>query len=507
MKIFFTNETKKLDEYTIEHEPVSSIDLMERAASSVTFEIMSRWQRNTRVVVFAGPGNNGGDALAVARMLIEEGYKLETYLFNPFQKLSPDCSKNKDRLKDIEGIHLTEVIKGDFLPPRLDTQTLVIDGLFGSGLRTSLTGGFASVVQYINSSKAQVVSIDLPSGLFGEDNSENYSRNIIRATLTLTFQYPKLAFMLPENAEYVGEWKVIDIDIHPEIIEATPANFYYLETDEIAPLIKKRPKFAHKNNFGHTLIIAGSKGMMGAAVLATKAALHTGAGLVSVHSAQCGYAVLQSAVPEAMFLSDTSQTHITEINIQKHYTTFGIGPGIGRNEETARAIEALFRQMRHPVVLDADAINMAATHPNWLSQLPANSILTPHIREFDRLFGQHDNMLERLKKATEMAKRYRLIIILKGANTAIVTPKEKVYFNSTGNPGMATAGSGDVLTGILSGLLSQGYLPHEAAVIGVFIHGLAGDIAAEEQSQEYITAGDIINHLGKAYKHLKNYFE
>ncbi|MCP9611609.1 NAD(P)H-hydrate dehydratase [Coprobacter tertius] len=507
MKIFFTNETKKLDEYTIEHEPVSSIDLMERAASSVTFEIISRWKRNTRVVVFAGSGNNGGDALAVSRMLIEEGYKVEIFLFNPFQKLSPDCSKNRERLKEIEGVHLTEVVKGDFLPPLLDEYTLVIDGLFGSGLRTGLTGGFASVVQYINAAHPQVVSIDLPSGLFGEDNRDNYSRNIIRATLTLTFQYPKLAFMLPENAEYIGEWKVIDIGIHPEILDSTPSRYFYLEPEEIAPIVKPRKRFSDKREYGHTLMIAGSKGMIGAAVLSTKAALHTGAGLVTVHTAQCGYEILQSTVPEAMVQTDNCVAHITEIPIQRHYKAMGIGPGIGKNEETARALEAVLPQLRYPVVIDADALNLTASHQNWLAFLPAGSILTPHIREFDRIFGQHDNMYERLGKAAEISKRYNLIIILKGAYTAIITPKEKIYFNSTGNPGMATAGSGDVLTGILTGLLSQGYASHEAAVLGTFLHGMAGDLAAEELSEEYITAGDIITHIGKAFKKLKSYFD
>ncbi|MCH5328314.1 MAG: NAD(P)H-hydrate dehydratase [Coprobacter sp.] len=504
MKIFFTNETKKLDTYTIEHEPVSSLDLMERAAAAVTSEIMARWQRHTPVIVFAGPGNNGGDALAVARLLAEKGYRPDIYLFNPGRNLSPDCAQNKERLARMENIRFTEVVKGDFLPPRLHKHTLVVDGMFGSGLHTPLSGGFASIVQYINASEAQVVSIDLPSGLFGEDNSENYSRNIIRATLTLTFQYPKLAFLLPENADYVGEWKIIDIGIHPDILRDTPAFCHYLEAQEIRPFLKKRTKFAHKNDFGHALIVAGSYGMTGAAVLAAKAALHTGAGLVSVHSAQCGFPVLQTAVPEALFLADADNRHITEVDIKRKYAVCAVGPGIGTHEETGRAVETLIGQTKSPLVLDADALNLLAAHPDWLVKLPANTILTPHVREFDRLFGPQENALRRLKKAMETARRYQIIIVLKGAHTAIVTPQEQLYFNSTGNPGMATAGSGDALTGILAGLLSQDYTPLEAALTGVFLHGLAGDLAAAAQGQEYITAGDIIAHLGKAYQHLKN---
>ena len=524
MKIFFTNETKKLDRFTIENEPIKSIDLMERAASSVTFEIISRWKRNTPVVVFAGPGNNGGDALAVSRMLIEEGYTLDIYLFNPLQKLSQDCLKNRDRLQTIEGLkfsksvkpsdstntfphngsHFTE-ITNEFIPPTLTKGTLVIDGLFGSGLSKPLSGGFGSVVQYINSSDATVVSIDLPSGLFGENNTENIPRNIVQADLTITFQYPKLAFMFAENEQFTGEWKIVDIGIHPDIIEQTETKYYYIEPDEAARMIMKRSRFVSKHNVGHTLLIAGSKGMMGAAVLAAKAALHTGAGLVSVLSAACGEKILQTSVPEALFIADEQDSHISDIVLNRSYSAIAVGPGLGRHEETARAFYKLLGQIKRPIVLDADALNLLAGHTELIENLPKNSILTPHHLEFDRLFGKNDTSYERLNKAREIAIRYHIIIVLKGANTAIVTPKGDVLFSSSGNAGMATAGSGDTLTGMITGLLAQGYHPIPAAILGVFLHGTAGDLAAERDSQEYITAGDIISQIGQAYKKLHNY--
>ena len=525
MKIFFTNETKKLDQYTIENEPIKSIDLMERAASAVTFEIISRWKRNTPVVVFAGPGNNGGDALAVSRMLIEEGYTLNIFLFNPFQRLSQDCLKNRDRLQAMEEIEFsrsvrnsttgnaksahsgstfTEIIN-EFIPPTLTKRMLVIDGLFGSGLNKPLSGGFSSVVQYINSSDATVVSIDLPSGLFGEDNTENIPRNIIQADLTITFQYPKLAFMFAENEQFTGEWKIADIGIHPDIIEQTDTKYYYIEPAETAHMIMRRSRFVSKHNVGHALLIAGSKGMMGAAVLAARAILHTGAGLVSVKSAACGETVLQTAVPEALFIADCQNSHISDMTLTRTYSAIGVGPGLGRHEETARAFYKLLEQIKRPVVLDADALNLLAEQPKLIETLPKNSILTPHHLEFDRLFGKSDTSCERLSKAKEMAIRYHIIIVLKGANTAIVSPKGDVLFNSSGNAGMATAGSGDALTGVITGLLAQGYHPIPAAILGVFLHGMAGDLAAEKDSQEYITAGDIISQIGNAYKKLHNY--
>lgn len=497
MKIFLSSISKKLDAYTIEHEPISSFDLMERAASAVTFEIISRWKRNVPIIVFAGPGNNGGDALAISRMLMEEGYKPEVYLFNTSDKLSPDCQKNKQRLIALPECRFTE-ITNQFIPPKLTDDMLIIDGLFGSGLNSPLTSGYAALAQLINSYDATVVSIDLPSGLFGEDNRANNPRNIVEADYTFTFQYPKLSFLMAENERFTGQWKVLDIGLHPEALAQTPSPYYFVEPEEAARLLKKRRKFASKRELGHALLIAGSYGMMGAAVLATKACLHTGTGLVTVHTPRCGYPVIQSAAPEALFNADKNDLHFSSLHIQQRYNAIGIGPGLGRHIETASAFKALIPQYNRPYVVDADALNLISESPEMLDSLPPYSILTPHAGEFDRLFGKSETSYERVIKAKSEAKKRNLIIVLKGAYTATVLPKGDIYFNATGNPGMATAGSGDVLTGIITGLLAQGYLPAEAAVLGVCLHGLAGDLAAAELSEAYITAGDIVSYLGKA---------
>ncbi|MDE5709925.1 MAG: NAD(P)H-hydrate epimerase, partial [Bacteroides sp.] len=277
MKIFPTTNIKQLDAYTIENEPISSLDLMERAALALTEAIAERWGVETPFTVFAGPGNNGGDALAVARLLAEKGYRLEVYLFNTKGSLSPDCEANKEWLADVAGVDFHEVTT-QFIPPTLTEDHVVVDGLFGSGLNKPLAGGFAAVVKYINASPAKVVAIDIPSGLMGEDNAYNVSANIVRADLTLSLQLPKLAFLFAENEPYVGEWDLLDIGLSEEGIEEMETDFYMLENEAMPGLLKPRGRFAHKGDFGRALLIAGSQGMAGASVLAAPASLRSGVG-------------------------------------------------------------------------------------------------------------------------------------------------------------------------------------------------------------------------------------
>ena len=328
IKIFSTDKVRELDKYTIQNEPISSIDLVERAATVFTSEFCRRYSKQTRIIVFAGQGNNGADALAIARMLTDAGYRVETYLFNPTMRLSDDCELNKQRLLHMEKIEFTEVVD-DFVPPELEERDVVIDGLFGSGLNRPLTGGFAAMVRYINQSDATVVAIDIPSGLFGEDNRKNDPDAIIHADLTLTFGFPKLAFLLPENAEFVGEWKVLDILLHPEIIANTPTQFTLVTEEDIAAVFQPRNRFAHKGTFGHALLIAGSHGKMGAALLSAKACLRSGAGLLTVHIPGRGEQILQTAFPEAMVDLDQHQDHFSSVSDIKAYSSIAIG----RSEE------------------------------------------------------------------------------------------------------------------------------------------------------------------------------
>lgn len=503
MKIFSAKDNKELDEYTVINESISFYELMERAASAVTFEIISRWRRNTPVVVFAGPGDNGGDALAVARMLSEEGYSVSVYFFNPTRSATVNCQRNFDLLKEFN-IKAEEVVL-TFIPPELSKGVLVVDGLFGVGLNRQLTGGYVSLVQYINESGASVVSIDMPSGLFAEDNEGNDARGIVRADMTVTFQYPKLAFLLEENAKYVGEWRVADIGISPEIIAEKETPLTYVEAEDVAKLLKHREKYADKRQYGHLLLVAGSAGMMGAAVMASKAALRAGAGLVSVHTAACGEEILQTSVPEAMFIADSDMNKVTNYSLTKWHNVVAIGPGLGRHRDTVEAFSYLLNKANVPLVIDADALNIIAETKGMFAKVPKFSVITPHKYEFDRLFGPSATMYQRLMKARQIAVEREITIVLKGANSAVIKPSGDISFNSTGNPGMATAGSGDVLTGVISSLIAQGYAPSDAAVLGVYLHGLAGDIALEDESQESLMASDIIKNLGRAFKKLHTY--
>lgn len=503
MKIFKADKIKELDNYTIENEPISHIDLMERAASSVTYEIISHWRRDTPIVVFAGHGNNGGDALAVARMLICEGYSVITYIFNPTKKLSPSCEINLNRLQEMDA-HIEEVIQ-TFIPPEITSNTVVVDGLFGSGINKPLSGGYISLVQYINESDAWVIAIDIPSGLFAEDNKGNNLNAIIRADITVTFQFPKLAFMFEENNKFVGELRVADIGISQDIIDNSETPYYFVESEDVAKLITTRSRYTDKSSYGHLLLVAGSSGMMGAAVLATKGALRSGAGLVSTHLPRCGEEIMQISVPEAIAIADTNLSRITNYSLSERHTAVAVGPGLRKHKDTIEALTYLINKCSVPMILDADALNIIADNNTLLSKLPKFSILTPHAREFDRLFGAHKCKSDRIATAIKVSTKYSIIIVIKGANSVIVTPLGELFFNSTGNAGMATAGSGDVLTGIIGGLAAQGYAPAAAAVLGVFIHGLAGDIAANELSQESLLAGDIVNNIGAAYKRLHSY--
>lgn len=502
MKIISSTQLKDLDKYTIIHEPIASIDLMERAAQALSKAIMQRWDTSHEVVVFAGPGNNGGDALAVARILSQHGYRVEVFLFNTKGHLSEECQTNLTRLKTCGSIYFTEV-STQFNPPTLTEKHLVVDGLFGSGLNKPLSGGFAAVVKYINSSKAQVVSIDIPSGLMGEDNTYNIRSNIVKANVTLSIQLPKLSFLFPENEDIVGEWELLDIGLIQEFIDDTPSPYWITEEAEIKKLIKPRKRFAHKGTFGHGLLIAGSYGMAGASILSAKACLRSGIGLLTVHVPIHNHDLLQTCVPEAIVHTDIHDRYFADPVDLSRFRAIAIGPGIGTEEDTALAMMEQIQGSPIPVILDADAINILSAHRNWLNRLPKKSILTPHLGEIERLTGKCMDTYERLTKVKELASYLQSYIVLKGAWTAIITPEGNCHFNPTGNPGMATAGSGDVLTGILLALLAQGYTQEDACKLGVYIHGLAGDIAAKEYSEIGMTSNDIIQCLPEAWKSIQ----
>jgi len=500
MKIFTGAQIHELDNYTIQHEPIKSIDLMERASKALTGAIMQRWDNRTPVVVFAGPGNNGGAALAVARMLAEQGYSVKVYLFNITGRLSDDCAINRQRVRDSKRIKDFTEVTVQFDPPELDSSMLVVDGLFGSGINKPLAGGFASLVKYINQSPAKVVSIDMPSGLMTEDNSYNVRANIIHADVTLTLHGRKLSMFLADCQEFLGEVQVLDIRLSQEYVDKTKALYVVPEENDIRKRLLPRDDFAHKGSMGNALIIAGSYGMSGAAILATRACLRSGVGKVTVHTPRKNYDIMQISVPEAVMQMDHEETYFSESVDSDDFDAVGIGPGLGQQENTAIALISQLRRVQCPVVVDADALNILANHRAWMQQLPKGVIMTPHPKEFDRLSGIASNgSYERLHRAQELAQRIGAYIILKGHYSALCLPDGGVIFNPTGNSGMATAGSGDVLTGIITALLARGYHRSDACLLGMYLHGLAGDIAAREVGKESLVAGDIIKYLPKAF--------
>ncbi len=503
MKIFTNDAIRHIFERAIDLEGISMLDMMERAASAVTYEIVKRWRSTKRIVVFAGPGDNGGDALAVSRMLFEQGYSPEVYLLNvKSSHLSNCCSANRDRLYQLEGLKYTEVTE-TFNVPELTEDDVVIDGLFGSGLRTPLKGGYTSLVQFINDSGAYIVSIDMPSGLFGEYNAQVDRRNIIKANLTLVYQFKRLSFFFGENAQFLGDCQVLDLELDPEAYNDVSTDFYLIEAQDASQMIYERKPFTSKRDYGAVFLVAGSYGMMGSAILAARAAMRSGAGIVTVHSPRQGYAPLQSAVPEVLFEPDSNDFVTSQIKDGNRYSVVAIGPGITTSDETIDALDTYLKSCRHPCLLDADALNIIARRPMLLRCIPKGSVITPHAHEFDRLFGSHATDEERFIKAMNNARLNDITIVLKGHYTTTILPTGKVFINTSGNAGMATAGSGDVLTGVLASLIGQGYQPDLGVVLGVYIHGLAGDLAAQEHSQYGVIASDIVDNLGHAIKQLQ----
>lgn len=500
MKIFSSDALHELDQATCKAQNIDSLELMERAANAACYEIVARFLPGQRIIVVAGPGNNGGDALATARLLIERGYRhVEIFLFNIKGHLSHDCEEERNKLITLDNIDFTEVVH-DFIPPHLGEDDVVIDGLFGSGLKEAMQGGFVTLAKYINESGAYVISLDIPSGLMGEWNANLLHRDMVHADLTLTFQIPRLSFFFEENADVIGEWKLLDIDLDQKMMKDLKSNYMLVEAKSVRPLLRPRRPFTAKRDYGSALFFAGSTGMMGAAVLCGRSCLKSGAGLAMVHAPHGGLTVMQTAVPEALFEPDRSEHFISDMSIHHKHQAVAAGPGIGTHDQTIDALESLLKNCDAPLLLDADALNCISQRPALLTMLPRNTVITPHIGEFDRLFGEHRSAEERLAKAIEMAKYYTIIIVLKGHYTVTVRPTGKVFFNSTGNPGMATAGAGDVLTGVIAALMAQGFKPEHAATVGVYIHGLAGDIASEELGEMGVTARDISDRIGRAVK-------
>jgi hydroxyethylthiazole kinase-like uncharacterized protein yjeF len=497
MKIFTVENIRSADQYTIQNEPIASVQLMERASSLCVEWIFSNCKHHTKFAIFCGNGNNGGDGFAIARMLYLKGFDIDVFIHKEKLKFSDDALINYNRSKDISGISLIDL--HDVSTYNFDEKTVIIDALFGTGLSRSPEGIFKTVIEVLNSKNNPKISIDIPSGLFADQmNDENST--IFKADHTLTFQFWKKSFLHPETGIFAGKVIVLDINLAKEFIENTATDNFVIDDEVIRNVFKVRQDFTHKGTYGRSIIVGGSYGKIGAVVLATRSALKTGSGLTFVLAPDCGYEILQTSVPEAMFIDGgEKKTHQIQ---ELENAVYGIGPGLGTEKETEKALLEFLENHQSPLILDADALNIISKDKSYVKLIPKRSIITPHPKEFERLFGKTDNSFERLDLAKTKAKELGIYIVLKDHHTQVVTPEGKVFYNITGNSGLAKGGSGDILTGIITSLLAQKYSEEEAAILGVWLHGKAADLAAEKYSKEAMQPTDVIDEISNVFLHL-----
>ncbi len=498
MKIFSSKQIKELDAITIINEKISSIDLMERASRICLNKILQYADEEKNYLIFCGNGNNGGDGLCIARLLCDRNRKVTVYIINHRENVSDEFNHQLESLQKKYADIVNYINEAEELKEINFKNTIVIDALLGSGLNKPAESFLLNCIHLINQHTSFTIAIDVPSGIATDDPL--IKSNAIIADVTLTFQQPKFSFMFSEIRSYVGKLEILDIGLDKDYIKQINTPFHYINISLIRKIKLSRSFNSHKGNYGHALLICGQKGMMGAAYISGKACLRSGAGLLSIKVPACGLSSIQQTLPEAIALEDEETNFISSLPDVSRYNAIGIGCGIGKEKQTQNILKLLIQNYSGKLVIDADALNILSENKTWLSFLPAYTILTPHPKEFDRLAGTHTNSFERYKTAQEFAKKYRIIIVLKGTNTACIMPDGNVFFNSTGNPGLSKGGSGDALTGIITGLLSRGYAPNHAVLMGVFIHGLAADLALNKNHVESLLITDVIEKLPKAFQ-------
>jgi len=496
LKVLDAEQIRQTDQFTIKNEPIHSIDLMERASEEFVRWFTGFFDTDLPVVVFSGTGNNGGDGLVICRLLNDAGFTVSLFCVGDTDSSSRDFKINFDIIQNYD-IPQTVVEENDF--PNLGKDTIIVDAMFGSGLSRPITGLIADLINHLNAQPCEYrVAVDIASGLGCSNSFEGGA--IMNVSHTVCFQVPKLSLLLPQNENHCGELIIKNIGLIEEYIQSLSSNYYFSTLSFVRSFVKQRSKFSHKGNAGKNLIVAGSLGKMGAAILAGRACLRAGAGLLTMHAPGCGRDVLQNSVPEAMVTVDQKEDLISKPQDLTNYDAIGIGPGIGTDEQTAQALLNILEKFERPMVLDADALNILSANQNWITKIPQGSVLTPHPGEFKRLVGDWTDDYDRLIKQINFCTKHKIVILLKGANSSICSPEGMVVFNSTGNPGMATGGSGDVLTGIITALLGQGYDGYEAAVLGAYLHGLAGDLFAKKNAEEALIASDLLVYLPRAIR-------
>lgn len=497
MKIFSAEQIRACDAYTIHASGIRSLELMERAAAKCVEWLTTQFSSDALFVVLCGAGNNGGDGLAITRLLHQQGYGAKAFVLKHAETFSADCFANLQRLQQA-GSGIIELLTPGMFITDIPPHLIIIDALLGTGLNRPAEGWLADFIRHVNQLPNRRIAIDIPSGL-PADRVPVKDSAVIQAGDTLSFQFYKRSFLHPEGGRFTGKVHILDIGLDASYIASTHSN--YETIDDIKQWYQPRNPFAHKGTFGSALMIGGSYGMIGAITLATHAVLRSGAGKVRALIPQCGYEIMQTALPEAM-CATSGEGCLTEIGGWEGMQAIGIGPGIGMDPSTIEAFTLFLEACKQPLVIDADALNILAKHPDLLNKIPAGSVLTPHPKEFERMFGVTPDSIAQVEMARAQAMRYNISIVLKGHHTAVITPEGACWYNLTGNAGMATGGSGDVLCGIITGLIAQGYEPDVAAIMGVYLHGKAGDLAAAALSQEAMIAGDIISYLGACFQQL-----
>lgn len=496
MQVLDIDQIRGWDKFTIIHEPVSSLQLMERAASACFQWLTNNGYKGKQFTIFCGNGNNGGDGLSLARLLSEKGHSVSVFIAEGKGVGTEDFQLNLISLQTAPSS--IKFISGETSIPVIPADTIIIDALFGSGLNKPLEGISKLLADYINTSGNEIISLDIPSGLFADRSS--LGNTIVHATHTLSFQCYKLAFLMAENESYVGQLHILDIGLHADYLQTIIPQGLLIDESLIRSLFKKRKLFAHKGHFGHAALLAGSYGMMGAAVLAAKSCLRSGVGKLTCHIPACGYTVMQTSIPEAMCVVEGNEEFISSFTSPEKYDAVGIGPGLGLHASNSSLLSQCFLGDLKPLVLDADALNSISEDPALLQKIPANTIITPHVKEFERLFGKAANDFERMQIAIQKTNALRIVIVLKGRYSLVATPGGNCYFNTTGNPGMAKGGQGDVLTGMILSFLAQGYASPDAACISVYLHGYAADLAIAGMAMEALMPSDVIEFIGEAIK-------
>jgi len=507
MIVVTPDEMKVIDKTAIEEFGIPGIVLMENAALGVVREIGKILEDipGKNVVVLAGKGNNGGDAFAVARHLFNMGAKVSVYVLAKLADISADAKINLDILFKM-GMEVIEVTKDehiDSIKDRLKDAHVVVDGLLGTGLKGEVKGVMAEVIAFVNDSCAPVVAVDIPSGVNGETGK--VSAACIKAKTTVTFGLPKIGQLIHPGCEYVGNLEIVDIGIPKAVVEKAGLRKHVIGLDLISKLIFKRPSNSNKGTYGKLLVVAGSRGMTGAACLSAKAALRAGAGLVYMTAPLSLLPIYAGSVVEALTipLEDENRGYITKKSIDdllsrlEGFDVLAVGPGLSTVNEIKDVVYSVIKTSKVPIVLDADGINILAEDLSVLKELKCPMVITPHPGEMARLLGisVKEVQEDRVNIARAFSKEWGVITVLKGSRTVIATPEGEVYINTTGNAGMATGGSGDVLTGIITSFIGQGLKPLEATILGVYLHGVCGDNVAQKKGEHGLIAGDLVEEI------------